>query len=394
MPQNLGQSNTYQGTDYQNVDVVPRKRTIADMIDMIDPWDTPLLKYLGIGPNGRGGMSKASKFRLQNFPNTRVEWLNDKLGALSVVLAEGSDLPAGVAGASVSVTLGEANIIRIGDVLRTAAGENVLVTAASGLTATLHRVFGGAAGGAIGATEELQLIGRARIEGAESDSDFTTNPLESFNFTQIFQAEVKVTRTANKVPNYGMGAQYDYELKKKFKEQMRLLERTMFYGFKNKGADDLPRAMGGLPEFITANTTDLAGAVLQSSDLVDAVAEAWHAGGNPSLIILNSWAKRLISSFYVSSVRTTRTEKIGGVVIEYIQTDFGTIGTLMTRWCPQDTLYIVEPEYLAVLPFDEFFDEKLAKGGDYMKGQVVGEYTAVIKNDPSHAVIKNFKTTP
>jgi len=392
MAQNVGQINTYLGQPYQNTDMVPGKRTIADLIDMIDPWDTPFLKFLGIGPKGRGGGNKASKFRIQNWPNTRVEWINDKLAPLQITLAESGALPVGVAEVTYNLTGLAANVLRKGDVL-SYQGENVVVTVATGTTATISRVFGGAAGNAIPEDAVLEIVGRARIEGAESDPDMSTDPYEEFNYTQIFQAEVKVARTANKVPNYGMSSEYNRELEKKFKEQMRLLERTLFYGFRNAGKGDFPRAMGGLPQFTTKNVTALAGAVLQASDIEDAVAKAWHAGGNPSMIVTNSWGKRKISSFFKDPVRTARKEKIGGVVIEYMQTEFGTIGTLMTRWCPQGTMYIIEPEYLGILPFDEFFDEPLAKTGDYERGQMVGEYTFIQKNDEAHAVIQNFSTT-
>ena len=97
-------------------------------------------------------------------------------------------------------------------------------------------------------------------------------------------------------------------------------------------------------------------------------------------------------SFYASPVRTARTEKTGGVVIDQIETEFGVLGVLMTRWCPSTELWIVSTDYIGVLPFDEFFDEPLAKTGDYMRGQIVGEYTFVCKNDGAHARITGIST--
>lgn len=56
-----GQRNTYS-------DTTPIMRAIADTIAMIDRTEAPLLNKLGLNNEGR--------FRIVNWPNTKVEWLN------------------------------------------------------------------------------------------------------------------------------------------------------------------------------------------------------------------------------------------------------------------------------------------------------------------------------
>lgn len=56
-----GTRTTY--TDTGNI-----KQAIADVIAMIDWTEAPLLNKLGL--------DNSSKFRLVNWPNTKVEWLN------------------------------------------------------------------------------------------------------------------------------------------------------------------------------------------------------------------------------------------------------------------------------------------------------------------------------
>jgi hypothetical protein len=127
--------------------------------------------------------------------------------------------------------------------------------------------------------------------------------------------------------------------------------------------------------------------------LEDKIQSAWEYGGMPDLIVCNGWVKRKISSFYAGAVRTTRTEGTGGVVIDNIETEFGTLGMLMSRWCPSDELYVLSSEYVGILPFDPFFDEPLAKDGDYEKGHIVGEYGFVLKNEKAHAHITSISTS-
>lgn len=56
------------GTRTTYTDTTPQKRSLAEMIGMIDWREAGLLRLLGV--NGE------SKFRLVNFPRTKYEWLN------------------------------------------------------------------------------------------------------------------------------------------------------------------------------------------------------------------------------------------------------------------------------------------------------------------------------
>lgn len=56
------------GTRTTYTDTGTIKRGIGDVIKMIDWTEAPLLNLLGTKNEG--------KFRLQNWPNTKVEWIN------------------------------------------------------------------------------------------------------------------------------------------------------------------------------------------------------------------------------------------------------------------------------------------------------------------------------
>ena len=68
------------GTRTTYTDTTPQKRSIADMIGMIDWTEAPLLKLLGL--------NNETKFRLLNFPRTKVEWLEDTMAPRSGTLTK------------------------------------------------------------------------------------------------------------------------------------------------------------------------------------------------------------------------------------------------------------------------------------------------------------------
>lgn len=366
-------------TTYSDTD--PQKRVIADLIDIIDPRDTPVVSYFGL--DGDPG-----KFRLVNWPGVKVEWLEDTLAALTDTLGASCTSNA----TSLSVTDG--SLHKAGDIIEIDS-EMMWVSDVSATSnkLTVTRNYGGTqATHASAAT--ITLINHARLEGADADYDRAFADITApYNYTQIFQDDVKVSRTQNRISQYGMAEEFDYQAAKKIPEMSRLIERAFFRGQRKSGSATAPRAFGGLETFATNNTKSGASAALVQKDLEDLVQDCWTDGGAPDLIICNSWVKRKISGFYADSVRTTRDETRGGVTISEVETEFGVLKVLMTRWCPSTKLYIVESQYIGFVAFDPFFQEPLDKTGDSVKGQVVGEYTLVVKNGKAHGYMKSISTT-
>jgi len=362
-------------------DTTPQKRVIADLIDIIDPRDTPVVSYFGL--DGDPG-----KFRLMNFPGTKLEWLEDTLAGLTDTLA------TSCASAATSLSVTDGSLHKPGDVVEIDS-EMMWVSGVSQADnkVTVTRNYGGTqASHAKSAT--ITLINAARLEGADADYDRAfSDVVAPYNYTQIFQDDVKVSRSQNKISQYGIAEEFDYQAAKKIPEMSRLIEKAFFRGQRKSGSATAPRAFGGLETFATVNTKSGAGAALVQKDLEDLVQSCWSYGGNPDLIICNSWVKRKISSFYADSVRTTRDEERGGVVISEVETEFGVLKVLMSRWCPSAKLYVVESQYIGFVAFDPFFQEPLDKTGDSIKGQVVGEYSLVVKNGKAHGYMKSISTT-
>src|SRR3990167_3737936 len=384
---------------YTFTDTITAGRSVTNLIKMIDPMDVPLVSALGLSNEG--------KFRFQNWPGTKIEWLEDTLAPVSSLLTEDMDTTE----TGMDVTTGQGAYFSPGDILLVNNVEKVWVSAVTVDTLTVVRGFGATSGTAATTGDAVVRVGIARLEGDDSDPSFTTVPTAPYNYFQIFHREISVTGTEAQVYRYGIQYKYNRELMKfiggkgaggkakgRAGQLMIDLEKTAYYGERVVRDATTPGGMGGLDTFITTNLTDLNGAALDQKTLENAIEDCWQAGGMPDCILTNSWGKRKITSFYKDSVRTERSEEMGGVIINKVDTEFGTLSVLMDRWVPATgtgKLYILQKDLCGwvTMPNRGFFEHKLAISGDYVKGEVLGEYSFVVQNEKAHAIISEFSLT-
>jgi hypothetical protein len=64
----------------------------------------------------------------------------------------------------------------------------------------------------------------------------------------------------------------------------------------------------------------------------------------------------------------------------------------MNRWLPDDMLLTLDSSRIKVVPLAgrSFRYEELAKGGDYARGQLVGEYTLELRNENAHGLLQGL----
>jgi hypothetical protein len=119
----------------------------------------------------------------------------------------------------------------------------------------------------------------------------------------------------------------------------------------------------------------------------------WEAGGMPDVIICNAFQKRMISSFYEGSVRTERSERTGGVVINTIETEFGNYDLMLNRRADTGKVFIAQRDKVGWVTLRPWFVKPLAEDGDYTKKEVVGEYGFVVENETAHGIIKDLSAS-
>lgn len=376
-------------------DTSPQKRSIADLITMIDWTEAPLLNLLGV--------NNESKFRLVNWPRTKYEWLEDTMSARSTTLS------ANISSTSATTfTVADGTIFKEGDVVLVGT-ELVWVESVSGNTVTVATTGGRGYAGSTAAThtsgDTAEIVGVARLEGSVATTGHTTTLSNPYNYTQILAEAVKVTGSQDVDSNYGFNDEMARQLGKliggpsevgsrgKAGKLAILLQQGFYHGLRNQGTATTARSYGGAAQYITTNLTNVASAALTRKHIEDLMETCFNAGGAPDTLIVGSWARRKITSFYEGAIQTDRSEERGGSKITTIVTDFGDIEVVHDRWCPQSKAYLIEKDKMGWVTYRPFEIYDRASTGDYMLKEVLGEYGFVLTNETAHGILYNISTT-
>jgi hypothetical protein len=391
---------TYSGQVQSYVNTAPDKRMVSDRILMIEPYNIPT--YLALGTD-------VSKFNMTNREGKVYEWLEDTFVPVSTTLNSAAMTTS--TGTTVTLTPASLTLLQPGDVLLIGS-EQMWVSAVTSGVGTVTRGWGGTtqATHATGAT--ITLVGRARIDGDEADSSPYTEVATGYNYTQILQRTIEVARSKEKLAEYGVSSWEDYMIDKEMKSLMMFLNKLPFYGKRpttgsgligGAGTAAAARTAGGLRTYITNNltyatVTDATGgtaAALVKDDIDDTLVNIWDDGGKPDLIICGAHAQRKINSFYEGFIMQSPDYNIGGNLITKLRHPItgDILDILVDRHCPTNELWLLSREHIAFYPFDPFFYERLAKVGDSVKGEIVGEYGFIVRFDKAHGAVLEFSTS-
>lgn len=351
----------------------------------MSPREVPLLKLVGI--NGEPGR------------NPKFEWLEDTL------LSETSATSGAISSTgttTVNVTTGDGinfqadMLIRVTD---TTSGsvEYMYITAVSTDALTVVRgVAGTSALSSIASGSTIDIVGLANNEGSDAPLKGTTELVIPFNYFQAFDTAYKISYIAANTDVYGVPEGDDArELEKAFQEVTIKLERSAFLGYRAAydGTNAIPRLMGGLDWYLNTSTNtgalnytkDLSSAQLSEKALNDMLQDRYYSVGSQNMgktLIMGAWNKRRVNDIYSPYARMDRNERMGGVLVDTIDTDFGPIDVVLSLRCPKNTIYLVNLDFISIHPYDglAFFDEEKASSGAYIVREIYGVYSMMIRN--------------
>jgi hypothetical protein len=69
------------------------------------------------------------------------------------------------------------------------------------------------------------------------------------------------------------------------------------------------------------------------------------------------------------------------------------VKVVVDRHCRAGYMYLLDTRYVGYLTIDPFFFEMLAKTGDFVSGQTVGEYGFACAYNKAHSIISAYSTT-
>lgn len=117
------------------------------------------------------------------------------------------------------------------------------------------------------------------------------------------------------------------------------------------------------------------------------------------VFLVNSRQKRALTAAYATAygqaVPLTQGERIGGVAVETVLTDFGQFGVMLDRHVPQDAIIAssleeLMPVFLNTPGKGVFFEEALAKTGASDDVQIYGEVGLKYGNEKAHGVLRGL----
>lgn len=257
------------------------------------------------------------------------------------------------------------------------------------------------------------------VEG--NDATFSTPAATTRlgNRTQIMTKTILVSGTQEVVDKAGRDSEYEYQAAKRMAELKRDIEFTATGNYASSaGSKSAARRMGTLEAWYTTNTqrgaggnasggfssgdvaaaTDATAGALRTvteAMLKTAMQSAWSAGGQPDKVMVGPINKQRFSAFagIATLYRDTAGKKsnvsILGAADIYVS-DFGEVQIVPNRFSRERTAHVLDSEYWSLGYLRPFKEEKLAKTGDGLKGQIIVELTLVSKNEAASAVIADL----
>lgn len=375
------------GTRYSYTDTTAQKRSVADLIFMLDWTKAPLLNVFGFTS------ANLKKLKPVAWPNVKLEWIQDRMSPFETTIAEAlADNDTGV-----DVATGKGEYFRKGDIVQVDS-EYMLVTAVAADELTVTRGYGGSSAAAHDTASEIEIVTRAMPEGADYTTGHTTTRSLGYNYTQILSEAAQVSRTQQRMSQYGIKEELDYQVAKLFNDGgsagklAMLLQKTFYHSLRVQRSSGSYGSMGGFKSFVTTNVQSLGGVAVQRSHIHTAIRNIRQAGGEATHLVTGAWGIEKITAMYEDLIRTTRDEKRGGSEITMVKTPHGEVELVYDWMCPDGEFYFTNEAKLGWLPFDEFKAEEMAKRGDFYVKDVVGEFTFFLVNEESHALITGAAT--
>lgn len=341
------------------------KLNVEDMIWLTSPFDVPLLGTNGA--DGRTTLSSGTCFE------KKVEWLDETLLTPSSTLG-GS---ATTGDTFITVATGAQLQFMTSDIILIDS-EYVRVTGYGTTTDTLTvtRGYAGSTAASHSSGAVVKGLGQANPEGADPQNPRSHDRNNRFNYTQIFGPfQVQVSGSENAVQKYGLsGTEFDHQVANRVKEGLIGLEQALIYGTQYEDTTNKWRTMGGLTYYITTNV-DTTTTTFSESALLTQLQACYDAGGAVDRMIVPSKQKRVISGINSTAIRYSQDTNVRGQVVDYYDSDFGRVSTVLDRWLRVSDVILFSRDQAEVDTLRPFQFEMLAKTGDSIKGQVVGEKT-------------------
>ncbi len=251
----------------------------------------------------------------------------------------------------------------------------------------------------------------AQDEGFRNENSQSAPTTRENNVCQISKKDATVSRTQEKVRKAGRRSEMAYQMAKRSKE-LKIDIETILSGAQamNDGTGGTARRTRGFEHFLLSNVSAGAGYVAPASKtapltdgtqrpltetlLLDLLQKTWDNGGEPTQCYVNSYNKRIISTFKGrenSRVKIDKDEVVQSV--DFYLSDFGEIKIIPSRHHRARTALLIDPTKAKLRYLDPIHSEDLAKVGDAETKMLVAEWGLEVSNEKAHGKIADLTTS-
>jgi hypothetical protein len=264
-------------------------------------------------------------------------------------------------------------------------------------------------------TDALTAVAaNAHIEGDDADPSAPAATTRLSNYTQILKKHVVVTGTQEDGMNpAGRNKELAYQKARRLKEIKRDLEYAVA-GVNNPkvaGNDTTAREMGSIQTYLTSNTnfntgdgadpagnsadgrTDGTQRALTEAMLQDVLQSCFDNGGDPSLMVVGSYNKGVVSGFDggQTAFQDKSDKKLVNAVDIYVG-DFHELRVVADHFSRSRDALLIDPSHVKMADMRAVHSYDLAKTGDSYRQEIVWETTLEVCNEAAHGIIADLTT--
>lgn len=251
-----------------------------------------------------------------------------------------------------------------------------------------------------------QAAANERVEGDDAEIDAASAKTRLNNRTAISNKTAGVTKTQQAVDKVGMQDALAEEVGYKMAELKRDMEVMINANTaKVAGDDSTARKTAGIPTWLLNSVAVGANPTGDGSDtatngtqraftenhLLDASKLAYDDGGSPSILVVDTFNKRVVSGFAGNQTRNTdaKEKKLINSVTVY-EDDFNTLKVVADRFGVARNALLIDPEYMKIAYLRSFETWDLATTGSSMRKQIEVEWALEVCNPNAHAIVRDI----
>jgi hypothetical protein len=243
-------------------------------------------------------------------------------------------------------------------------------------------------------------LGKPQVQGsAGSDTgDLAIQPNAVTNYAQIWKKQTVVSGTVQAQERYGVtGTEDDYQLIRHGRTIKKEMQNALIWGVAVAPSTTATAGeMDGIYERIqSTQVTDLSDAAYTISNCETAVETTLDYGAMLDLTLCGLYTKRVIDSWGQSYINHPTNP------LDPINMQFGTVVSRLTIGGSMQLVFASTDLHAHVLhvdtskvgfgPYRPMIRESLAKDGDRIKTQIVGEYTSAVATPRAHYMFSSVK---